>query len=320
MIDIYSDETKCKFKSFQIDSALFGTTENCSSLKKEINKILTKRGVRILKGSKIKEGNWHFYEKCLDDIFQLLMKRISEEKLGILIIINSHLNYSSQIGFIKRALQTQLENKSSTISKLLHNLDHKLYPLIYHSVDQLFIYLAFRKKIDPEETVFNFYPDLAGNIIKHRDKIVSLSATRKSFILPFHEIVKIVANLLQETITDFAINYDHPDWPKDKTQKLKRFYPKKDNEEIMIQIADVLSNFLLSFLRYKCGIDNKSNTLKAHFFDKYVNYQSSGLNTLIENFKTKQVANTNSSEIYLDSGFFTHTIQLHKQNGPTYLF
>lgn len=285
MVDIYLDETKGFNNSFQINTAIYGDSENCKNFKKAIEEIVqdNKSILKIFNGfhaSKLDENQWNTRGQVYIKVLKKMQEFITDKKINILLSLESKEKRENNSNFLKNEFKKGLAQKDSSLSKIYSYLEEKDYPAIYERLDQLNVYFLHRDKFGKSDEEFNFFPDSSGKIMRYKNKSFQLKGSiGDTNPIMFFDIVKITANASSKILS--SLN----GWSKSKGQKIIKFEPLKDEENYVIQCCDIVSNFFFNFLRTQVGIHEPIYQLKS---DAFLDIFEIDLEKVYSNFKSKE--------------------------------
>lgn len=266
-VQIYSDDTSCNERTFQIIASIWGTPENCKNYSQEVDTIIkgnNKLGTDFkgLHSYKLNDKNWSTLGVKFEKVIEKLFEYVDNYKLDLKITLVSNYRFESNAGYLKNLIKAQLENRSSVIGKQFQSLEDKDLPALYHRIDQLFVYLLYRDRFGEEGDEFEFYPDSTGKILSYNEKKFPVSGNLPvEWPLKFYELVLVLGNSLAKVINLTG-------WPV-KKQELIKFKPLKWTESYLIQSCDILANFTLNHLRFQVGLTDKKYKLKSEALLKH---------------------------------------------------
>lgn len=267
-ISIHADETKGDQNSFFITTSIWGFSHNCGEYERTIKSLIAKhrrvlgKDFKGFRANKLQLRNWTKLSPIYLEVVHNLLKFIEAKKLRCLIYIESQKKNEMNSQFLRQILRDHLPDKSNPLGEIFQYTLERDLTAIYERADKLYNYLYHRKTFGSKNQTFNYFPDSSGKILKYKNKKIPVMATSPInygtiIFEDFFRVLTWTANALANAMSNFGW---HPNYP----QTLLHFEPLRDEDSILIQTADMISNFILHVCRSIAGTTNHLSVLKSN--------------------------------------------------------
>lgn len=265
-IHLYSDETKADSShDFNITTTICGEARHCILFAGQIGKIVEKH--KPILGPKfdsfharnLNARNWRRvsgpYIEVLDNLFHFL----EVGYLRMIIFIESSHKRSSNSVFLEDILKKHLSDKDDIDGRMYKQISRKDLSAIYKNADKIYNYLRNRHRFGDENQLFEYFPDASGKILNYRNRKCSIlppSGLGVPILTDYYEVIALLANGLARVLAKSG-------WGTLDRQKMILFSPLDDKDSYLIQSADLVSNFMLSLIKYIAGASGPTIIKKA---------------------------------------------------------
>ena len=171
-------------------------------------------------------------------------------------------------GYIKKMFQEALTTPGNKFYDVIATPDEKTKKMIYNSAVHFTEYTRLKHLLVPTGRNISFFPDEVGAIARHKKSGVFMSNSSGEFLRrKLFQCLTTVGNNLPKAIEEAYLQEGIEDQYCNCCHDLVSFCPTKDQDSSLIQVADIMANFLLASFRRKVGAALEIDEKKAEVFD-----------------------------------------------------
>jgi len=279
IVRIYADEAYCNKRTFRIITLIWGSPGYLEELDSAIADVVqNNRGVlgpdfKEFHAHKLTEKNWATLSPAYEAVLAALFERIHLRQFGLQTVILSEDRFKGNAGWLTDAARKKLENRTSNLGRLFQSFGEEDLPAVYYRVNQLFPIFGYREFFAAPGDHLEYFPDSTGKVRNYVNTDFPMSGTLP-FSLPLNylEIIRMFGDAYLKSFGVTAKELGLGKWPT-SVQHLVKFQPTDSASFYLIQVCDIVSNFIFSFIRQTCGLPDAKYQLKSTLLQKYIDLE-----------------------------------------------
>lgn len=284
-MEIFVDENKGDKNSFYLLSYVYGEAKDIDAFNVAVDLVKQKHASKLgnsfkgIHANKIKSPTMKAY---VQDVLNVFKNFVSKNQLHYFIIIQSIAKQINNFGTIQNYLNSIL----TTIAPQFPDLQPQDKPNITNSSAQLWGMLQYPEKFK-STTNANVYVDSVGAILNYqKQNRTIIDKNGRSKIIPFYDLIKI---FLRATAPVVANNFSK------KAISIDKYSALSDTSSYVLQICDILANYLFNAIRAEKGNTNANIIYKRNEIINLLGIQPADLTSLASNFNNSATCTNNNA-------------------------
>lgn len=276
IVRIYADEAYCNKRTFRIITLIWGSRGYVEQLESAIaavvqnNRTVLGPNFKEFHAQKLTRKNWATLSPVYEAVLAELFERMHFRQVGLQTVILSEDRFNGNAGWLTEAVRKKLEDRTSDLGKQFQSFGEEDLPAVYYRVNQLFPIFRYREFLAAPGDHLEYFPDSTGKVLNYVNTNFPMSGTLP-FSLPLNylEIIRMFGDAYLKSFGVMVKELGLGKWPT-SIQHLVKFQPTDSAHSYLIQLCDIVSNFIFSFIRHCCGLPDAKYQLKSTVLKKYI--------------------------------------------------